>query len=149
TGAESILITDLALLRGKVTLNHTYNGRVKEILQGSTLFNEITITAPVIPESIQNLIKFGDPLANNDASKIANAIASVIERSWDPGQFHLVLHSSGYDSRIISKTIVNLRDKYGESWLGDVLFFVRGTRRCRIQGNNGIRRLEKEAVSYL
>ncbi len=34
----------------------------------------------------------------------------------------MVTHSSGYDRRIISKIIANLRDKYGESWLGDVLF---------------------------
>ena len=122
TGAESGLITDLASLRGKVTLNHGYNGRVEEIRQGSTLFREITITPPLIPESIRNLIRFGDALASNDVSTIANAIASVIERRWDPKQFHLVMHSSGYDSRIISKTIANLREKHGGSWLGDVLF---------------------------
>ena len=122
TGAESGLITDLALLRGRVTLNHLYDGSTASIMLGNTIFNEITITTPVIPESIQNLIEFGSPLATDDASKIANAIASVIERRWDPEQFHLVMHSSGYDSRIISKTIANLRDKHGESWLGKVLF---------------------------
>lgn len=105
-----------------MTLNHTYGGYIEEIIQGSTLFTEITISEPVIPESIQNLIKFGDPLANNDVPSIANAYASVLERSWDPEQFHLVLHKCGIDSRILSKTIANLRDKHGESWLGDVLF---------------------------
>lgn len=122
TGAVSGLITDLALKRGKVTLDHAYHGQDNEIRQGKTIFNEITITTPVIPESIQNLIESGSPLANNDACSIANAIASVIERRWYPEQFHLVMHSSGYDSRIISKTVANLRDKYGESWLGEVLF---------------------------
>jgi len=122
TGVESGLITDLALLRNKVTLNHNYNGRAEEILLGNTLFNEITITAPVVPQSIQNLIDFGDPQANNDVPQIAQAIASVIERRWDPEQFHLVMHSSGYDSRIISQTIASLRGRYGESWLGEVLF---------------------------
>lgn len=122
TGAESGLITDLALLRGRVALNHLYDGSTESIMLGNTIFNEITITTPVIPESIQNLIESGSPLANNDAHKIASAIASVIERRWDPEQFHLVMHSSGYDSRIISKTIANLRDKHGESWLGKVLF---------------------------
>lgn len=122
TGVESKLITDLALLRGKVTLNHTYKGNIEEIQQGITIFNEITISNPVIPESIQNLKISGNSSAYNDVPKIANAIANVIERSWDPKQFHLILHKCGHDSRIFSKTITNLRDKYGEEWLGDVLF---------------------------
>ncbi len=122
TGATSGLIADLALQRGRVTLNQAYSGRVEEIMQGDTIFKEITIAPPVIPESIQNLIKYGSPSVKNDASKIAGAIASVIERRWDPKKFHVVMHSSGYDSRIVSKTIANLRDKYGNSWLGEVLF---------------------------
>lgn len=122
TGVESKLITDLALLRGKVSLNHAYKGNTEEIQQGLTMFNEITISNPIIPESIQNLKISGDRSAYNDVANIVNAIANVIERSWDPKQFHLILHKCGNDSRIFSETIANLRDKHGEEWLGDVLF---------------------------
>lgn len=46
----------------------------------------------------------------------------VVEREWDPSKFHLVLHSSGLDSRLISAALRTLCRYYGPDWLGDVLF---------------------------
>jgi hypothetical protein len=53
---------------------------------------------------------------------LADTIAAVIEREWQPDKFHLVWHSSGYDSRIISGILKDLRKKNGDDWLGDILF---------------------------
>jgi len=46
----------------------------------------------------------------------------VVEMEWDQGKFHFVMHSSGYDSRMLSETIRRLWLKNGDWWLGDVLF---------------------------
>jgi hypothetical protein len=122
TGAKYTLLIAAALQRKQVTLNQAYHSSLEERKQGHTLFREITINAPQIPKSIQELMQHGSALANNDIPSIARALSNVIERGWDPHKFHLVMHSSGYDSRIISKTIANLRDKNGKSWLGEILF---------------------------
>ena len=46
----------------------------------------------------------------------------VIEDYWIPDKFHVILHSSGFDSRLISTAIKRLHEKNGDDWLGDVLF---------------------------
>ena len=46
----------------------------------------------------------------------------VIETFWNPNLYHVQLHSSGYDSRIISTIIRKLYEKNGKDWLGDILF---------------------------
>ena len=49
-------------------------------------------------------------------------LAREIFDSWIPNCSHLVLHSSGLDSRMISWTIKELHKKYGDKWLGNVVF---------------------------
>lgn len=51
-----------------------------------------------------------------------NAIETVVENTWKPDKFHVLLHSSGWDSRMISLIIRRLTDKHGTDWLGKVLF---------------------------
>lgn len=49
-------------------------------------------------------------------------LADAIKRAWWPGEAHLVLHSAGWDSRLMSLAIRALGESLGEDWLGDVLF---------------------------
>lgn len=55
---------------------------------------------------------------------LAEAIEDVVLRLWDPSAFHVVLHSSGYDSRMISGVLTHIRDSHpnGMDFTGDVLF---------------------------
>ncbi|HPD11189.1 MAG TPA: hypothetical protein PLN56_09385 [Methanoregulaceae archaeon] len=46
-----------------------------------------------------------------------------IYKAWDSSRFHVVLHSSGHDSRMVSWAIKELTEAHGFDWLGDVLFF--------------------------
>lgn len=46
----------------------------------------------------------------------------VVERTWIPERFHIVLHSGGYDSRLISYAIKELFVKNGRDWLGELVF---------------------------
>ena len=49
-------------------------------------------------------------------------LTETIESAWDSKMFHVIPHSSGYDSRIISGILTKLRKRNGDSWLGDLLF---------------------------
>lgn len=53
-------------------------------------------------------------------------LSDYIHSIWDPKAMHVFLHSSGYDSRILSSIILNLYREYGEDWLGDILFVCFG-----------------------
>lgn len=46
----------------------------------------------------------------------------IIEEFWDTGFYHVQLHSSGWDSRIISSVMRKLYKKHGKDWLGDIHF---------------------------
>lgn len=54
--------------------------------------------------------------------ELYNVLKGVIEKHWDPTKNHIIGHSSGYDSRIISQIIKELGEKHGDDWLGEVLY---------------------------
>ena len=60
--------------------------------------------------------------SDNFAQDVFQTILDTIEHTWKPEKFHIVGHSSGYDSRLISKAIKLLAEKNGSAWLGDILF---------------------------
>jgi len=53
-------------------------------------------------------------------------LSDYIYSIWDPKTHHVILHSSGYDSRILSSIILDLYNKYGEEWLGEIIFVCFG-----------------------
>jgi len=60
----------------------------------------------------------------NPTEVIGDLIISSIEDAWRPDAFHVVLHSSGWDSRMMSGAIKRLVKKHGEEWLGNGLLFL-------------------------
>jgi len=115
-------IAGWAISKGKVTLNRSYQGSGDDIRGGQTLFEGLTIAPPKIPMSIRGLIDKGSPVADNKPTELIKALECVIEQSWRPDRFHLICHSSGYDSRIVSYLIKRIAERRGKSWLGDILF---------------------------
>jgi len=51
-------------------------------------------------------------------------VVQSIAETWKPDAFHLVFHSSGWDSRIISAAIKVLVAENGPEWLGEGLLFL-------------------------
>jgi len=49
-----------------------------------------------------------------------------IKEAWSPDKLHVMLHSSGHDSRLISIAIKQLYEELGSEWLGDIIFFEMG-----------------------
>lgn len=70
--------------------------------------NETHIRKPTTPRSY--------------ATGLLNHVELAIYRTWDPKKFHVVSHSSGYDTRLISIAIKNLYNDLGDEWLGDLVF---------------------------
>lgn len=60
------------------------------------------------------------------AYKLYGALYDCIEANWSPEKFHLATISSGYDMRVISMVISDLRKKHGDGWIGDLMFFEIG-----------------------
>ena len=56
------------------------------------------------------------------ASRLLNALAYVVYNTWDPDKYHVIMHSSGYDSRLLSLIIKKLLGRFGEAWLGKMHF---------------------------
>ena len=56
------------------------------------------------------------------ACRAVDALTDHIIREWDPKAKHLIMHSSGYDSRLMSKLLMMIYRDRGDEWLGDVKF---------------------------
>jgi len=53
---------------------------------------------------------------------VAMSLIKAIYDGWDTVSSHIILHSSGLDSRLVSHAIRQLYHEYGPEWLGRVVF---------------------------
>lgn len=60
------------------------------------------------------------------AANMARVVTEAIAQRWAPDKLHLIFHSGGYDSRIMSAAIRKLYEQRGVSWLGRVRFVCIG-----------------------
>lgn len=56
------------------------------------------------------------------AERLLKHTELAVQRAWDPKKFHVISHSSGYDTRLISIAVKNLYHDLGDEWLGDLVF---------------------------
>lgn len=111
-----------------LTLNENYlNPNFSASSYQQTPFNEITniSISNKLPKDRSYLLDAQDEydLPFDDIIKlIKDAIKGYIVKCWDPTKPKLFLHSSGYDSRIISGIITELREEKGDEWIGDIHF---------------------------
>ncbi len=95
---------------------------------GPTLFREVR-RAPWrnrIQFEVQGLIDApaGGKVESEEAfaHRILNALAFVVYNTWNTTKYHIVMHSSGYDSRLLSLVIKKLHTRFGDDWLGKIHF---------------------------
>lgn len=87
-----------------------------------TIFREIKTVAY---EKIYKKIKGrkGDLISKKGLAEAAFAeFMRGIESIWSSAKFHIIMHSSGYDSRLIALAVKRLYEKNGSTWLGPVIF---------------------------
>ena len=123
TGEASLNLIDV--LPKRLTLcNHyihdkkSYSLRWGQRFTNDTLFNEVQLVPPGIEVTEEDL----DPYGTRTVDDLMDVYSKVVEEDWQPERFHLVMHSSGYDSRLLSAVVRKLYKKNGKDWLGTVLF---------------------------
>lgn len=110
--------------------SYIFRGRNSNGITGphETVFHEVNkavvteVWAPEVKSLLAQPIERKQVSTAKFAQIIFDALLKVIEDSWIPERFHVILHSSGYDSRLISLAIKRLYKKQGKDWLGKILF---------------------------
>lgn len=123
TGKESIWLKEV--LGRDVVVNktdlciHRDPGPFRE-----TCFEGIVVIPPakVITEETQRIFDIKKTRQLRNIGMLVELFEEVVEREWEPEKFHFVLHSSGYDSRMLSEAIRRIWKRRGDAWLGKVLF---------------------------
>jgi len=125
-GHRSIYVDDVV---GKhLTLRRNLSNPFSRRRNTQTPFFEIGIVPPakVVSKAVRRLMvaKIERKRVSDQvfAKRVFTAMCSAVERAWKPGALHIVQHSSGWDSRLISLAIRHLAAVKGENWLGNVLF---------------------------
>ena len=91
------------------TLNHDNETFIKNIIIDYEIPNEKLLPQKPIKQS-------------EYIEKVLKALKENIIRTWDPERNHLMFHSGGYDSRVISYILSQLREEKGKDWIGKLNF---------------------------
>lgn len=100
----------------------------------STIFKEVEVvpyTEAISPELLVASRQPVDiPMPENDFfNGILKTLKQYIEEAWSPNKHHLIQHSSGFDSRVMSTIIRQIYLERGDGWLGDISFVAWGRER--------------------
>lgn len=121
------------VLPHKLTLDPNYVFPTFDPDTWKTLFQEVDVVKPMdalteAEKAILDNDRCQGWKGGNDAmlSAMEKCLIDFITLNWRNDEFHLLFHSSGYDSRIVSGTLAKLRDTVGNWRLGDLLFVCVG-----------------------
>jgi len=96
--------------------------------RSKSLFQEIEI-APWdehLTSRVQNLLRLpaASPCENRNTAMdtIAESLIDCLVDGWAKDKFHVVYVSAGWDSRLLVWTIGECYRRFGDDWLGDILF---------------------------
>ena len=126
TGQCSTWLYDV--LPKKLTVEDSY--QVKVYLRTyNTLFSEIEVVPweETLSAAERELMQTPARVTKENYAEfgkhVAQVLEAVVEETWSPTKFHVVAHSSGEDSRLLSATIRKIYGRRGPSWLGNLLFY--------------------------
>ena len=93
---------------------------------GCTMFREIELVSlyDALDNADRDLLDTA-PQPEEPVDSLIDTIAETVAKAWSPDKFHVISHSSGTDSRILSVTIRRLYRERGDGWLDKALFFCR------------------------
>lgn len=125
-GNTSINISDLARKTHAIRTEY-FNPKFKKVNWWETIFCGISIVKDMrdrLPERHRDLYSIKpDKSADFDSLilQMKQSIKDYFVRNWS-SERKLCLHSAGYDSRIISGILTELRQERGDDWIGDIHF---------------------------
>ena len=122
TGKTSINMVDV--LTDQLTVSKGYRLMVRDPGTYRTLFEEVEIVPAMdaVNEEERWLMKLKASTDNFNAQESFNLLTQWLDycilSAWDSDKFHLVLHSSGYDSRVLGSIIGRLHLLHGNDFTG-------------------------------
>jgi len=101
--------------------------------EGETLFREVEIVPfdEQLTERERELVAL-QPGTGREMTRVEffDGWLDQLERAvidlWEPEKFHLISHSSGWDSRVTSLVLKRLEKRMGRDWLGNIVFACYG-----------------------
>ena len=93
-----------------------------------TIFHEIEVVPrqETLPLHIRDFFSEGLRIYKESPGHYLDMVATSLLQSvynlWDTSSSHIILHSSGVDSRLVSHAIRQLSREFGPDWLGDTVF---------------------------
>jgi len=122
----------LRVLPRRLTVKPGYVQRDLDPGTYATLFREVEIVPMLETLDCEGLALLKMPAGTVSETReeflarLMAAFEKFIEDNWSPTKFHVVAHSSGFDSRFISAMIKRIYKRRGSIWLGDVIFVCTG-----------------------
>jgi len=125
----SDLARKMFLERGSLAINTAFfHPDYKKANWWETIFPDIEIVRDMrdkLPERHQSLYGMKPDWTipfDSLIHQIKQSLKDYFIRNWDSEDKHLCCHSAGYDSRIISGILTELRQERGDAWIGDIHF---------------------------
>jgi len=128
TGEESKILMDLVSNKKEVDIRKDFIADKFQVRKYQTLFNGFRVRelARHIPKEYYGLMKLQKNTQKVRPDVFARKFIELMKRSiyesWDPKKFHVILHSGGWDSRILSMIITKMYQTQGTKWLGNIIF---------------------------
>lgn len=120
-GGRYKILTDAAISLGRVTIDKDFSDTTKS--DDKTFFKEIKVAPPILNGMVKEYVnRSKDFCTYMSPEKFIDLLTKVVVEGWESTKFHIIFHSSGYDSRLLSYILKKLLQKNGEKWLGDILF---------------------------
>lgn len=117
----------------ELTVDRNYTATYRYMKFHGTLFKEIEILPceEAINDIWKNLLKIETKTRkigyNDFIDGFISTFSNYVERTWDSSKYNVVLHSSGFDSRIFSGILRKIYERRGDSWLGNLVFACFGS----------------------
>ena len=86
-----------------------------------TIFREVTFNEYAQTKETEKFL-ITEHKKISGIEELYDVLKNVIEKAWDPTKTHVIGHSSGYDSRVISQIVKELGAERGDAWLGEVIY---------------------------
>jgi len=119
----------LEVLSSPLTLNPNFASRdLRPYRERQVMFKEIELVPvdKIETKEMKEIFEMRPIAGSMEESRFASGLIeklmTAVERNWNLKPNHIVLHSSGRDSRVLSFIIRRLFNKLGEKWLGKVVF---------------------------
>ncbi len=135
-GHRHALIAQAAASLPRVTLDWEFlktvafdpDGLVRLNHLGRTFFKEVSLVRPLMGEAVTRFAEDPDAWSTSRlggagrSHPFLDKMKQKMAAWWNPEALHVCFHTSGYDSRLISGILMQLRDEMGGGWLGHVKF---------------------------